>query len=121
MPGPESYYVDATIIQPNGPSKLRRSLIVESKPVSLFKHAGDFREFRMTMAAQSRKDNIEKPIQPLAQIIGARPDLQGLPLVMGDECHLNSERGNVLNQISRSIGPVPVSYTHLTLPTIYSV
>ena len=106
VPGPESYYVDATVIQPNGPSKLRRSLIVESKPVSLFKHAGDFREFRMTMAAQSRKDNIEKPIQPLAQIIGARPDLQGLPLVMGDECHLNSERGNVLNQISRSIGPV---------------
>ena len=45
-----------------------------------------------------------KSQEPLAQLLSKRPDLDGLPLVMGEQCHLDSNSAETLNDVSIIIG-----------------
>ncbi len=59
---------------------------------------------------QRQKLNEEKmllvtvPIEPLKDILPERPDLQGLPLVMGQDCRLDRMEGTQLANVSDQVG-----------------
>ncbi len=47
-----------------------------------------------------------QPINPLEDILGKRKDLQGLPLVMGETCHLDESEAIVMDRVSKSFGQI---------------
>lgn len=46
----------------------------------------------------------ENGIEPLLEFLNERPDLKGLPLAMGDECHMEPERALAMSHISKTVG-----------------
>ena len=134
LPQHDEAYVDSTKIQTKASFSVRKSLIREAKSVSMFQNSNEFRNFRESMAAVitpmklfeaagndsisfrqyiNAMDALERrnivegtPIEPLTQILAARPDLSSLPLAMGEDCRLSSEEGAALHRVSRHIGPV---------------
>ena len=50
-------------------------------------------------------DGLE-PVEPLAILLPNRQDLQGLDLVMGDECHLDSDNAKTLDFVSVTSGRI---------------
>ena len=42
--------------------------------------------------------------EPLRELLLKRPDLEGLPLVMGKECHMDSSSASAMDRVSRSVG-----------------
>ncbi len=43
-------------------------------------------------------------VEPLLEFLNERPDLNGLPLVMGDECHMEPEQALAMSHISKTVG-----------------
>ena len=42
--------------------------------------------------------------EPLEELLSTRPDLHGLPLVMGEDCHMDSISAEAMNHISSTVG-----------------
>ena len=51
-----------------------------------------------------RDQNREPGLQPLKKYLKGREDLEGLPLVMGDECHVKGDDAKSLDNVSKSVG-----------------
>ncbi|MFK7766677.1 MAG: HEAT repeat domain-containing protein [Mariniblastus sp.] len=56
--------------------------------------------------SQSRPAKEVDPIEPLMSLLPYRKDLQGLNLVMGDDCHLAPDNAKTLEVVSTLCGPV---------------
>lgn len=95
----------STTMQKLKPNDLRTRLEAEATEVGLYGSADEFLQFQTSVLAMQSRDNRPRN-EVIEALLSARPDLNGLPLVMGDECHLSPERSQTLQQISRSIGPV---------------
>ena len=46
----------------------------------------------------------ENGVEPLLEFLEQRPELKGLPLVMGDECHMEPEQALAMSHISKTVG-----------------
>ena len=45
-----------------------------------------------------------EPLEPIKQLLAKRPDLRGLPLAMGEDCHMDSNSASAMNQVSDRVG-----------------
>jgi hypothetical protein len=53
-----------------------------------------------------------QPINPLEDILARRKDLQGLPLVMGEACHLDEPDAVTMDQVSKTVGRITAQFNN---------
>lgn len=82
---------------------VRRNAVGPQNPVDftlLRKLENQYVETAEELDEFRRKNGVE----PLLEFLNERPDLNGLPLVMGDECHMEPEQALAMSHISKTVG-----------------
>jgi len=74
--------------------------------VSAFRSAITFVNTNLKSRRLSSKRRATELFEPLEEILSDRPDLKGLPLVMGDECRLSEEDAKIQSNVSKVMGRV---------------
>ena len=105
VPGLEKQYLASTKLQDFEAHGLRQRLAVLAQQVNLFQSSEELKQFGASIETEQQRNN-QQSVEPIKALVSDRPDLAGLPLVMGDDCHLSGERSASLDYVSRSIGPV---------------
>lgn len=86
----EQELVRRNAIGPRNPVEFTQLRQLENQYVETAEKLDEFR----------RKNGVE----PLLEFLKERPDLKGLPLVMGDECHMEAEQALAMSHISKTVG-----------------
>ena len=112
----EEDFSTKSLIQHLSDMELKAQLHANSRSYDLFADANAFRSAinfvstelknRSPLPEQQQADLFE----PLEDILPDRPDLKGLPLVMGDECRLNDEDAKIQSNVSRMMGSVLAAF-----------
>ena len=105
---PAELYMPESTIQHIGTTALKQQLAKHTEELSLFENAGEFEAFKAQHLAPPTETDplkIDFSDQPIESLVKGRVDLEGLPLVMGRDCHLNDERADSMDTVSRELGP----------------
>ena len=99
-----------SLIQHLSGIELKAQLHANTRSYDLFADASAFRSainFVNTNINERKslsKKKLTEPFEPLEDILADRPDLKGLPLVMGEECRLNEQDAKIQSNVSRRLG-----------------
>ena len=108
IPEPEKIYLASTQLQFLKPGNLRRGLASSTRKLDLFQSKEEMQQFVDAYKSKSRRSGSGRgnSKEPLKEILEQRDDLRGLPLVMGDDCHMDRERSMKMDEVSRTVGPI---------------
>jgi len=108
----EEDFSTKSLIQHLSGMELKAQLHANSRSYDLFADANAFRS-AINFVSTELKNRSPLPqrqqaelFEPLEDILPDRPDLKGLPLVMGEECRLSKEDAKIQSDVSRSLGRV---------------
>ena len=108
IPDAEKIYLPSTQFQFLKPRSLRRELASKTRKLDLFTSKEEMQQFvdtykPKTIRSGNKRSNSR---EPLVEIVKQREDLQGLPLVMGDDCKMDRERSIKMDEVSKTVGPI---------------
>ena len=109
-------FVTKSLIQHLSGMELKAQLHANSRSYDLFDDVDAFNSaisFVSTNINERRalpKQQQAELFEPLEDILPGRPDLEGLPLAMGDECRLSEEDAKIQTSVSSSIGRVLATF-----------
>ena len=109
-PSEEGDFDSRSLIQHLSGLELKAQLHANTRTYDLFADASAFRSaisfvntnMNGRKSLSQKKQN--EPFEPLQDILEDRPDLKGLPLVMGEECRLNKQDAKIQSDVSRRLG-----------------
>ena len=107
IPDPDQIYLPSTQLQYLQPENLRDDLKRSTRQLDLFASTEEMKEFvgQFKNSRKRKRDGVES-FEPLKAMLQHRDDLQGLPLVMNEDCHMDQERSQTMDSVSRTVGPI---------------
>ena len=110
-PSDEGGFATESLIQHLTGLELKAQLHANSRTYDLFADADAFRSainFVNTNINERRSfpQKQNDLFEPLEDILADRPDLKGLPLVMGEECRLNKQEARIQSSVSKRMGRI---------------
>ncbi len=93
------------LIQHLSAVELKTQLRENTRSYDLFANVDAFKSaIRFVESNLKRTRANSQPFEPLEGILASRPDLKGLPLVLGDDCHLSEQDARIQSSVSSSMG-----------------